>query len=189
MKKIISLLLIVLMGISLCACGKRIYLTNGNIIVPKKELATYITKVELTTENWTDYIEVVEKTEEHKNAFGDVVSTTTQNEWVIKNAQMSYFDGFAMELTVNETGEKVIMKGAAGRLTPESNIDWFYFQNFTMDDLTCSRVIGVLYILNAPEDIQSIDEYGNEVIYVLHQNGGFPLIDSDLKVIYESYRK
>ena len=59
--------------ISLCACGGSTETNSGNntdnkteesgkeIVISKEELATCSEYIELTTENWNDYIEIVEK--------------------------------------------------------------------------------------------------------------------------------
>lgn len=211
MKKRILLLLAAVLCVCLCACGgsestsgnniienqndtndfERGTTKDGNVLISSEEIGTYITKVELTLENWTEYIDIVEQTKEEKNAFGEVTDTKTSNEWIVKNAQLVYFDGLAIELTVNETGETIIMEssGSGSDITPEHSVAWFYSQNFSMNDLTCNRVIGDLYILNAPKDVWSVNEDGEEVIYMYYMEGNTRYIEtlsnSKLKDCYE----
>ena len=72
MKKNILLLLAVVLCVSLCACGGSESNSGNNadnkteesgkeIVISKEELATCSEYIELTTENWNDYIEIVEK--------------------------------------------------------------------------------------------------------------------------------
>ena len=81
MKKIISALLALAFCISLCACGGSESNSGNNadnnteesgkeIVISKEELASYSEYIELTTENWSDYIEIVEEIIE-KDAFGE----------------------------------------------------------------------------------------------------------------------
>lgn len=82
MKKKIVLLLATVLSISLCACGGGESSSGSNagtkaeesekeVIITKEELETYSEYIELTTENWNEYIEIVEKEVVEKDAFGE----------------------------------------------------------------------------------------------------------------------
>jgi len=45
---------------------------EGYVIISKEEFASYITKVKLTTQNWKQYMDIVERTFVRTSKFGEV---------------------------------------------------------------------------------------------------------------------
>lgn len=76
MKKLFKLFLCLTMGISLNACGSSDNSSDVNNSDRGNNISTSensnIISVEITTENWNDYFEIVQEEEFLKNSFGDV---------------------------------------------------------------------------------------------------------------------
>ena len=162
---------------------------EGYVIMSKKEFASYITKVELTTENWKEYIDIVEKTTERKNKFGDVISTNTYTSLSAKNAQAYYFNDFAIELTIIETGETIYCECSLGKITATTPIEW---ENHVIDDFACNRITGSAYILkDIPSECISVDESGTEFICIGssddYRKKEFEYLSMDLVMAYNNF--
>ena len=162
---------------------------EGYIIISKKEFASYITKVELTSENWKEYIDIVEKTTERKNKFGDVISTNTYTSLTTPNALACFFDDFAIELTIIESGETIYCEDFVGDISAKSPIEW---EDYVIDDFVCERIIGDLYILKEiPSECISVDENGTEFICIGSSDNyiksEFEYLDMDLVMAYNNF--
>ena len=162
---------------------------EGYTIISKKEFASYITKVELTTENWKEYIDVVETTTQRKNKFGDVISTNTYTSLTTPNALACFFDDFAIELTIIETGETIYCEDSIGQIVAQSPIEW---EEYVIDDFVCERIIGDLYILkDIPSECISVDESGTEFICIgssdNYMKSEFEYLGMDLVMAYNNY--
>lgn len=221
MKKRLIVILATLMCISLCACGgestsgnntnvetetnsenstdtkdensefQRETTEEGYVIISKEEFASYITKVELTTENWKEYIDIVEKTNVQKNKFGDVISTTTKTGLSAKNAQAYYFNDFALELTIIESGETIYCEDLVGKIGSNTP-PLFKWEDYVIDDFTCNRIIGSVYVLKGiPSECISVDESGTEFICIGssddYMKSEFEYLGMDLVMAYKNY--
>ncbi len=188
MKKIFLLLLVALICISLAACTsdnaksdtnendkietneknkfEREMTEDGHVVVSKKEFASYITKVALTTENWKDYLDIVERTEEERNGFGEVVYSTTSTECTAKNVMACYFDDVSIDFKIIENGESVYCEGIFHSLKVPNDYQ-FSWENYTIDDFTCEKIVGDLIIFdNFPDECLSTYEDGGKFICV-----------------------
>ena len=167
---------------------------EGYTIISKKEFASYITKVELTTENWKEYMDIVEKTIETKNKFGEVISTTTNTSLTAKNALACYFDDFAIELTIIESGETIYSESLVGKIGVPilNNAKTFKWEDYVIDDFVCERIIGDLYILkDIPNECISVDENGTEFICIGssddYMKSEFEYLGMDLVMAYRNF--
>lgn len=105
MKKIISLLLVTMMCISLCACGGSgdSSTGNGGIFKEKKE-------IEITMDNWQEYFEIkydIETVELQKNAFDEIEDVQLRNSGTKFCLKEEYIDSFvnadiAVEINTNQ---------------------------------------------------------------------------------------
>ena len=178
MKKALSLILALVLCLSLCACGwgyfdtpfttdannnvineqdttdtqeKGIVLYNeeeGYFFINQERFSELYTVVELTTENWQDYLEVYswEHTTTDTNAFGEVTSqnTVTKHSFGAKGGKYYYFINFAIELKNKETGE---LADYSSVVEPASLIE-----NSSLDQYECTRIKGTLYLIDIPEE-------------------------------------
>ena len=211
--KLLILLVMIMMSISLCACGgeagsaenKNEVTSNGQPIVTQKELAQYIRKVEITEENWKDYIDIIEEEIVTKNPFGEVVDTSVRREWGCKVGNcVCYSDDFAIELKWNsdkiypwgEKGSSIFMQGSGStfddsgaqegyyeKMNPERNVD------YVQEDYLFARAKGYVLIMELPEELWSTNEDGEQGIYLSENNFRVKYeISSMLKDIYEEYK-
>lgn len=173
MKKALSLILALVLCLGLCACGgeqdnqqqkldndstsqtegEALLLqhpTEGTIINIRRFDELWET-VELTTENWMDYIEVCTYTREktERDAFGEIVSTktVTYHELGVKGDRYYNFRDFVIELKNKTTGELETYKGTNDAWIPEVKED------FRLDEYECTRIKGTIYFVDIPEEV------------------------------------
>lgn len=116
---------------------------NGKPMINASRFNELVEKVELTTENWMDYIEVCTYTVKtvEKDAFGEIISTETNicYELGVKGDKYYYFYNFAIELKHKTTGEKMpILSEVEG--------------NVCLDEYECTRIKGTLYLVDIPDE-------------------------------------
>ena len=181
MKKFISLVLVLIMCLSLVACGREASKANGSQannsatqqkretteegygIISRKEFASCVTKIELTAENWKEYLEIAEITDAERNAFGEVTESKTSTECIVKNALGWNFTDVAMYLNVISTGESLYCEDMSYQLWGSNyRLDW---SKYEIDDLTCEKITGsVLVLNNVPEECISFYEDGGKFL-------------------------
>lgn len=134
-----------------------LYDTNGTAYFNRKVLPDLVETVELTTENWREYIKAysynIEEVE--KDPFGEVTSTQIITRSILGagNERYHFFDGVAIELKSKETGELTIY---------EFNYNGYEYgtsADFNLDDYECTRIQGNLYFLNFPDEIFSVSNF------------------------------
>jgi hypothetical protein len=196
MKKALSLLLALVMCLSLCACGggkqdtqpqkpssdntsyDSVSQTEGeSLIIQNPESGTpminikrfneLMVTVELTTENWMDYIEVCTYTREkvERDAFGEIVSTetVTYHELGAKGDRYYNFRDFVIELKNKTTGELETYKGTNDAWIPGVEED------FRLDEYECTRIKVTIYFVDIPEEAVAPDvDTGMFFFYVGH---------------------
>ncbi len=168
MKKILALLLAAVMCLSLVACGVDdagnnntetgdnttenpvlLYDHYGTPYINKMILPDLVETIELTTENWHEYIKAYSYDTEtvEKDAFGEIVSTK-KNTWYLLgagNERYHLFNGVAIELKDKATGELTIYK---------FDFNGYYISaDFNLDNYECTRIQGSLYFLNFPDEV------------------------------------
>ena len=123
---------------------------NGKPMINALRFNELIERVELTTENWADYIEVCSYTQKtvEKDAFGEIISTETNTCYELGAKGNNYytFYDFVIELKNNTTGELITRSG--------SNIDYWLdvAEDFSLDEYECTRIKGTLYLVNIPDE-------------------------------------
>ena len=172
MKKALSLILALVMCLSLCACGDSadtpsttddnnntdvsliIYDKKGTPCLNARKIDEFVETIELTTDNWREYIKVysyeVEKVK--KDAFGEIVSTETitYNQLGAGNEQQHCFEDVVIELKDKATGEMITyVFDYAGHIIKKE---------FNLDNYECIRIKGYLHFINFPEGTLSTSE-------------------------------
>lgn len=106
--------------------------------------------MELTTENWLDYIGVCSYTTEdvEKDAFGEIISVTTTKNYVLgaKNNQYYHLRDFVIALKDKSTEELTIYANSTGSNAPSVKED------FQLDQYVCTRIKGTLFLIDVPEE-------------------------------------
>ena len=165
MKKVLSTILALVMCLTLCACGDNANNDgtsqtegeslvvqnpdNGKPMINALRFYELLVKVELTTENWMDYIEVCSYTAKtiEKDAFGEIISTETNTYYELGAKGNNYytFYDFVIELKNGTTGELI---------TCGSNIDCSLdvAEDFSLDKYECTRIQGILYLVDIPDE-------------------------------------
>ena len=183
MKKALSLILALVLCLSLCACGNveqnsqpqkpnsdntsndSASQTEGEALLLQDSVEGTIINirrfnelwetVELTTENWMDYIEVCTYTREkvERDAFGEIVSTetVTYHELGAKGDRYYNFRDFVIELKNKTTGELETYKGTNDAWIPGVEED------FRLDEYECTRIKGTIYFVDIPEEAVAPD--------------------------------
>lgn len=145
-----------------------LYDGSGKAWFNKKVLPDLVETIELTTENWREYIKAysynIEKVE--KDPFGEVVSTQIITRYMLGagNERYHFFNGVAIELKNKETGELTIYE--------LDDIGYSIAADFNLDNYECTRIQGNLYFLNFPDEIFSVSDSfgfaekdGEEILY------------------------
>ena len=144
--------------------------------------------VELTMENWADYIDFSFSTyhKENKDAFGEVISTTAYTSRFISAKTDKYFQFIgteekpaAIELKHKTTG-KVLTLGLEGSdfmfsIGTYPNVDESFFEENSIDNYDCTRIQGTLYIVDMPEEVlfDTGDDFLGMEFYVYYPNGEY----------------
>ena len=163
MKKLLTLLLAAVMCLSLVACGGKnsqknpllLYYESSvletNVFINIAKLADILEIVELTTENWKEYIKVYSYSIENvkTNAFGEVVSTETltYQQLGAGNERYHCFENVAIELKHKETGNLISHKFTTAGLHMDK-----LPKDFNPDDYDCTRIQGKLVFADLPEE-------------------------------------
>ena len=177
MKKRILLLLAAVLCVSLCACGGSVETNSGDrtdnkteesgkeIVISKEELATYSEYIELTTENWSDYIEIVEEEIIEKDAFGEETGRSIRVTIGLKDGcyiskenamRIIYkYDGVRDEVW-DGSMDIVFRDGYEGRETVMTKSSIF--------DISCEKIKGTILKLTIPNEKWNIDEDGEKYL-------------------------
>ena len=121
---------------------------NGNPYININRFHEILETVELTAENWMDYIEVCSYIFEEikKDGFGEIVSTEkfTRYELGAKGDRYYNFRDFAIELKSKTTGKLITLTASNDSYRPSVEED------FRLDDYECTRIKGTLYLVDLP---------------------------------------
>lgn len=142
-------------------------------IITQEELAKYTTELHITTDNWKDYIELEDKEEEQKDAFGDVTA-------INKFTYLKFKDGIYGYLTMKYT----IKNGENEKTTTfcnahsncvndmfNNNISYngdIMYCDFTtsQEEMKCIKIQSKVYTIDLPNDIWEINSDGKEYIMI-----------------------
>lgn len=141
--------------------------TAGHRYINIRRFRELLVTVELTTENWMDYIEVCSYTVEkiEKDDFGEIISTQTSTcyELGAKGNKYYHFQEFVIELRNKQTGKLVTYRGHIDT-TPEVEED------FCLDQYECTRIKGTLYLIDIPEETIALTKEGRRFFEVGHSD-------------------
>lgn len=131
-----------------------------DIEMTKEEFAQYVTAIPVTTENWSEYIELEDETYENTNAFGEITRTTTTT--TIKPKDKVFYYDVVLEIEKNEDRvnygsttsiiSELTSNGQSLDFSNKSTESNVFDYTFTLDDLECTRAEGTIYIIDLPEE-------------------------------------
>ena len=186
MKKLLTLLFVLL----LTACGggnsdssSMIQTSSkGYSYINDKNLNTLVEKVELTQDNWKEYITIIsyENKVVYTDSFGDVTGERMDTYTMLgaKTDQFFCFDSSAaIKLQKKDTGETVVIDLPTYLSDMDPNI-----APTNLDDYDCVKIQGTLYFLDLPEEI-FVEEEDPRFKRWYHESGGFNLVDINAKYI------
>ena len=153
MKKIFVATLMTTVALSLCACSGTSSNTTGvesteYIFCTKEEVQSFFAPVDLTKENWSDYIEVKEVEDNETDAFGEI--STFANYWkVISKEDVSGFvsDDFAIEIQYKKKSTTEILDAETEEVLSTESDDF--------DGQTFSSIVQNLDLGNTLENAYS----------------------------------
>jgi hypothetical protein len=158
MKKMLVLLLAAVMCLSLVACGGGKEVVSGFDGTPAlnyNSVAEHIDRVELTVDNWKDYIkeysydvEVIEK-----DAFGEITKKETVTVYRLGYGTERYYCLSAIiELKHKETGN-ILLFGEHLAANLVEDVEVIKLEPFHLDEYECTRIKGYIYFIDYPEEV------------------------------------
>ena len=153
---------------------------NDRIAITKEYCAKNMSLVEITTDNWKEYFQVVEETLKEVDSFGEVKETTRT---VAKPyLEGKYVYGFYNPIFLEE-GDALEQKGAfefknlkTGQTV--SNLSLYDEVTgeiaYTLEDFELTRVSATLMLLSIPDEFWNTDEYGIEFVHIGKPKDPFP---------------
>lgn len=158
MKKLLALLLAAVMCLSLVACGGGKEVVSGfegNPALSMKSIDEHIDRVELTVDNWKDYIKEysydVEMVE--KDAFGEVTKRETLTLYRLGyGAERYHCLSATIELKHKQTGE-ILLLGESLASNIVEDICAVQLEPFRLDEYECTRIKGYMYFVDYPEEV------------------------------------
>lgn len=152
----------------------------------KTEFTKYIQKVELTTENWKDYFEVIEKTREEKDQWGEIKNTTkdiylqlkepyydtgelmdTTIELKVNEDKIERFENGSFVVGTTKTIEFQTGDGSSSNGGKQSIFSLSGWGDVTTKDMQCTRIKGTLYYLkDFAESNWQTDSQGKKFVNV-----------------------
>lgn len=139
---------------------------NDVITLTREQLAQYTTELPITIDNWKDYIELEDKEEENKDAFGEITRIDKYTSLKIKDNICGYItieyeitDKNLLEYPTNPTQTVTIESGKSSNnyinFITDKNNDKSITKDrtFTINYMKCNRIKGKLYTIDLPDDI------------------------------------
>ena len=198
MKKVVLFLLAALMCLSFVACeSDELLITvpdpvHDLLAINANRFGECIDEVvELTVENWKDYIGVFSYTEDvvEKDAFGEVISTQTVEHRIIGVETDRYHrcEEVVIELKNTETEELIVFQlNGDYRLLLENHGNFIAnsekVKNFDISKYECTRIKGRIYFVTLPEG--SIEVIEDEKSQTAHRRINVCKPDLTLNISY-----
>ena len=154
---------------------------DDNVYLDGESFPNHIKTIEMTKENWKDYLELVreEKTDTHTDAFGEVISTNNYACYYLKIKDIGQFtcglSSALIEFTDIQSGEVLYFRESVPyysfSLSSEAGIliekQYNTDETRTIDDFECMRIKGeIIFIMDIPQEVLRIDDRGREFFFV-----------------------
>ena len=185
MKKLFALLLAAVMCLSLVACGGGKSVVSGFEGTPAlsmKSIGDHIERVELTVDNWKDYIKEysydVEMVE--KDAFGEVTKREKMTVYRLGYGTERYHCLSAtIELKHKQTGE-ILLLGEMLASNIVEDIGAVRLEPFHLDEYECTRIKGYLYFIDYPEEVM-------EEVVTVYDRWGYNAANASITITSKSF--
>lgn len=160
---LITLLIVAMLIIGLLIyikCNESGYNKNELKIISREEFSQYTTEIPITIENWKDYIDLEDVSDEHKNDFGEITNIYKNTKLKLKDNMYGYMI-LEIEYT-NYSGrpsnKTIIISpnyfySAAHNKSSEKNVYDYTITTEEFNNLKCLKAVGKVYTLNLPQDI------------------------------------
>ena len=198
MKKILALLLAAVMCLSFASCGGGKEVVSGFDGTPALNMNSvdeHITRVELTVDNWKDYIKEYSYDVEivKKDAFGEVTEKEKVTVYRLGYGTEKYHCLSAtIELKHKQTGA-IILLGSSLPSNIVVDIHAVQSEPFNLDEYECTRIKGYMYFVNYSEEVmeevlnvydrQNAHRANAEIIISSSSMEGTWSVDCEAKVI------
>ena len=185
MKKLLALLLAAVMCLSLVACGGGKGVVSGFEGTPAlsmKSIGDHIERVELTVDNWKDYIKEysydVEMVE--KDAFGEVTKREKKTVYRLGYGTERYHCLSAtIELKHKQTGEILLLgERLASNIVEDTGA--VRLEPFHLDEYECTRIKGYLYFIDYPEEVM-------EEVVTVYDRWGYNVANASITITSKSF--
>lgn len=184
MKKLLALLLTAMMCFSLSACGGKEVVSGfeGTPALSMKSIGDHIERVELTVDNWKDYIKEysydVEMVE--KDAFGEVTKREKMTVYRLGYGTERYHCLSAtIELKHKQTGE-ILLLGERLASNIVEDIGAVRLEPFHLDEYECTRIKGYLYFIDYPEEVM-------EEVVTVYDRWGYNAANASITITSKSF--
>ena len=173
MKKAFALLLALLLCFGLTACGgsgrEVVSGFDGTPALNRTLIGNHIERVELTTDNWSDYIKEYSYDVEliEKDAFGEVTQKETVTVYRLGYGTERYHCLSAtIELKHKQTGDILLL----GQTLPSNIVEDICavrLEPFHLEEYECTRIKGYLYFVDYPADVleEVLDPFDRYSVY------------------------
>lgn len=153
---------------------------NEKKIVTQEQLAQYTTELPITIDNWKNYIELEDKEEEQKDAFGEITRIEKYTSLKMKDNNVYGYITIEYEITDKNlleypdypTQTTTIYNGNSSYryinfITDKNNNKSITKdRTFTINDMKCNRIKGKLYTIELPDDIWETNSDGKKYITI-----------------------
>ncbi len=184
-KKILCLLLATVMCFSICACGASVEINGGEKILSKEEFESCSEYIELTTENWSDYLEIVEEEIIETDAFGEETGRYTSTFLTLKeNCYISEDNAIRLTYTrdyynrTEEVTEDFVFAQSVSR--------YCHISPAKDSDIICEKVKGTILKLTVPAEKWNTDEEGDKFLSFQVSKGNYQRI-YDYDVVFDYF--
>ena len=173
---------------------------DGTTTISLEEFLNHIKKVDITTENWKDYFEFEQTTEETKDPFGEVTGLRTHNIIKLKDNNLSYSSYAILEIEIPKEKAYYDTKQIA-YLENENSYEFFNYINgaITIDEITCTKAKGSVFYLDFSDNYWNLDKEKNKNFICLketssvfgkyYKNGNLISFLHELKNLNNNYKE
>ena len=169
---------------------------DGTTTISLENFLNHIKKIDITPENWKDYFEFEQTTEETKDPFGEVTDLRTHNIIKLKDNNLSYSSYAVLEIEIPKEKAHYDTKQIA-YLENGNSYEFLNYINGTIitDEITCTKAKGSVFYLDFSDNYWNLDKENNTYFIRLKETtsvfGKYNLISflAELKNLDDNYKE